>query len=387
MTATPRSAAVRNQTQAVREFHYDDTHAGRPLYLLIPGGLIAVSALALIVYVFYAMFVGQTLETSQGFLLVALLGPVYIGGVFLFSYGYELYDMRKAIRLTAIVVITTVLIVVIIAVLFFLMGGSKGSSDSGSSSGSDKSSSGRGSSGGGSKGGFLSGIGSVFHTSSSSSSVSSGSGASNWGSWVGPIFDINFPTRTVTKTAVHQVNVPVAPKPITCENCGRSYIPAETNYTCPGCGAAAPRSLVMQSREGGDGSAMISADGMPLSAVDKKAAFETLTPQFRRRRGVFIQGRNLCLADVVSFSAADAGMQATLKAVGDPPLVGTIGETGLKYVEAASPFGQRWDINREWDTFAFDGDDWDASAESGWRLLFDQAAVARFLKQDTGLAG
>jgi hypothetical protein len=374
MTPTPRSAAVRHQTQAVREFHYDDTRPGKPLYLLIPGGLIAVSALALIVYVFYAMFVGQTLETSQGFVLIALLGPVYIGGVFLFSYGYELYDVRKALRLTAIVVVTTVMIVVIIAVLFFLIGDSKGSSDSGSSSGGGKSSS-----SGSGKGGFLSGIGSAFRTSSS--------GSSDWGSWVGPIFDINFPTRTITKSAVHQVNVPVAPKPITCESCGRSYIPAETNYTCPGCGTAAPRALVLQSREGGEGSAMISADGTPLNASDKKVAFETLTPQFRRRRGVFIQGRALCLADVVSLSAADAGMQATLKAVGDPPLVGTIGETGLKYAKAASPFGQRWDISREWDTFAFDGDDWDASTETGWRLLFDQAAVARFLKQDTGLAG
>jgi hypothetical protein len=380
MTPTPRSAAVRNQTQAVRDFHYDDTHAGRPLYLLIPGGLIAVSALALIVYVFYAMFVGETLETSQGFLLVALLGPVYIGGVFLFSYGYELYDVRKALRLTAIVVVTTVLIVVIIAALFFLVGGSKGSSDSGSSSGGGKSSS------GGGKGGSVSGIGSALH-SSSSSSVGSSPGSSNWGSWVGPIFDINFPTRTITKTAVHQVNVPVVPKPITCESCGRSYIPAETNYTCPGCGTAAPRRQVLQSREGGESSAMISADGTTLSASDKKAAFETLTSQFRRRRGVFIQGRTLCLADVVSLSATDAGMRAALKAVGDPPLVGMIGETGLKYAKAASPFGQHWDISREWDRFAFDGDDWDASAGSGWRLLFDQAAVARFLKQDTGLAG
>jgi len=31
-----------------------------------------------------------------------LLAPVYIGGVFLFSYGYELYDLPRALRLTAI---------------------------------------------------------------------------------------------------------------------------------------------------------------------------------------------------------------------------------------------------------------------------------------------
>jgi|GEM_PF-410796 len=382
MTSTTRSSAVRNQAQTVRDFHNDETRAGKPLYLLIPGGLIAVAALALIVYVLYAMFVGETLETAQGALLVAVLAPVYIGGVFLFSYGYELYDVRKALRLTAIVVVTTLLIVVIVAVLFFLIGGSKGSS---SSSSSDKSSAGGKSSSGGGKGGFLSRVGSAF--GGSSSGARTGASPTSWGAWSGPIFDIHFPTRTVTKTAVHQVNVPVAPKPITCASCGRSYIPAETNFTCPGCGAAAPRELVLQSRSGGDGSAMIAADGAPLSAADKKAAFETLAPQFRRRRGVFIQGRNLCLADVVSASADDTAMRATLKAVGDLPLVGIIGETGLKYAKAASPFGQRWDVSRDWAAFAFDRDDWDASAESGWRLLFDQAAVARFLKQDTSLAG
>lgn len=382
MTPTTRNAALRNQAQTVRDFHNDETRAGKPLYLLIPGGLIAVAALALIIYLLYAVFVEETLETAQGALLVAVLAPVYIGGVFLFSYGYELYDVRKALRLTAIVVVTTLLIVIIIAVLFLLIGGLAGGSKKSSS---DKSASGGKSSSGGGKGGFLSRIGSTF--GGSSSGVRTGSSSASWGSWSGPIFDLHFPTRTVTKTAVHQVNVPVAPKPITCASCSRSFIPAETNFTCPGCGAAAPHERVLESRMGDVGAAMISADGAPLSAADKQAAFAALAPQFRRRRGVFIQGRHLCLADVVAVAAGDIGMQATLRAVGNPSLVGSIEETGLKYAKAASPFGQRWDVRRDWAVFAFDGDDWDASAESGWRLLFDQAAVARFLKQDVNLAG
>ena len=78
---------------------------------------------------------------------------------------------------------------------------------------------------------------------------------------------------------------------------------------------------------------MVAADGTPLDASEKKAAFEQLAPQYRRRRGVFIQGQSLCLADVASVAATEAGMTATLKAVNDPALVGTIGATGSGYAE------------------------------------------------------
>ena len=38
---------------------------------------------------------------------IAILAPFYVGGVFLFSYGYELYNIPRAIRLTAIIVFLT----------------------------------------------------------------------------------------------------------------------------------------------------------------------------------------------------------------------------------------------------------------------------------------
>lgn len=41
---------VRAKTRQVIDHHYDDEKPGKPLYLLIPGGLIALASLALIIY-------------------------------------------------------------------------------------------------------------------------------------------------------------------------------------------------------------------------------------------------------------------------------------------------------------------------------------------------
>jgi len=61
-----------------------------------------------------------------------LLAPFHIGGVFLFRYGYELYDLPRALRDTAIIVFITVATVVSIAVLFVVLG-AMGEGKSGSS--------------------------------------------------------------------------------------------------------------------------------------------------------------------------------------------------------------------------------------------------------------
>lgn len=42
------------------------------------------------------------MSQNEGLTLMAILAPFYIGGVFLFSYGYELYNVPKALRLTAL---------------------------------------------------------------------------------------------------------------------------------------------------------------------------------------------------------------------------------------------------------------------------------------------
>jgi hypothetical protein len=157
--------------------------------------------------------------------LIGLLAPFYVGGVFLFSYGYELYNIPRAIRLTLIIVFVTVAAVVIVAVLFFLLGSGKGLPDSSSK----KKSSGK----------------AKVQTRPSSSG---GLGLPN----LGPLVILGGPgrthTREVTREVVKEVEVPVAPRAMDCPYCGRSYVPAEQNYACPACGAATPPELIEQSQ-------------------------------------------------------------------------------------------------------------------------------------------
>jgi hypothetical protein len=184
---------VRTKTQLVVDHHFDDEKPGKPLHLLIPGAALALVSLSLLIHVAYRTWVDSSLAQGTGMTLVALLAPVYTGGVFLFSYGYELYNMSRALKLTAIIVFITFAVVIIVAVLFSLLEGG-GSSSSSSSS---KSSSSSDSSGGGARSSILDGLW-------TSGSVG-GSGSSG--------------------------RVP-------CTSCKRPYVPAENRFVCPSCGAA-----------------------------------------------------------------------------------------------------------------------------------------------------
>src|SRR5688572_25564627 len=128
-----RARQVSAKTQEVVEYDRDEALPGKPLHILIPGGLVALASLAVIVLVIYLTWFKGEFPQNTGLLLVALLAPFYVGGVFLFSYGYELYNVPRALRLTAIIVFLTVAAVVIVAVLFFVLGaGGKGLSESSS---------------------------------------------------------------------------------------------------------------------------------------------------------------------------------------------------------------------------------------------------------------
>lgn len=213
-----KARQVRAKTNEVFEYNQNEEKPGKPLHILIPGGLIALAVLGLIILVIYQTWFENNLAENTGITLLILLTPFYIGGVFLFSYGYELYNIPRALRLTAIIVFVTLAAVVIVAVLAFVLGNSKGSSKS-SSSKSSKSTGGK------------------------SSSSSSGGG------WYGGgnIFLGGNSTRVKTRNVVREVAK--EPMPITCPFCSRSYIPIEHKYICPGCGAATPRELIEESQE------------------------------------------------------------------------------------------------------------------------------------------
>ncbi|HLA87069.1 MAG TPA: hypothetical protein VJL10_03530, partial [Anaerolineales bacterium] len=141
-----KARQVRAKTHEVYEYDHDDEKPGKPLHILIPGGLIALATLALIVFIAYLTWFDESLAQETGLILIIILSPFYIGGVFLFSYGYELYNIPRAIRLTAIIVFVTLASVVIIAVLFLLLGNMKGGSGSSSKSKTSRKSSSRSSS-------------------------------------------------------------------------------------------------------------------------------------------------------------------------------------------------------------------------------------------------
>ncbi len=233
IASKPGTLNVRAKTNQVVDHHYDDAKPGKPLYLLIPGGLIALACLALEIFIAYETWLNEAIPQGTGIVLMLLLAPFYIGGVFLFSYGYELYDIPRALRDTAIIVFVTLTAVVIIAVLFVVLGSlSGGKSSSSSSSKSDSS------------------------TSTKSSSGSSGGGVSSGGSFsnFGPIFlGGSGSTHTVTHEVVREVSVaPPKPQPITCPYCGRAYVPAENKYACPNCGGATPDELRARSESQGN---------------------------------------------------------------------------------------------------------------------------------------
>jgi DNA-directed RNA polymerase subunit RPC12/RpoP len=222
-----RARDVSAKTQEVVAYDHDPSLPGKPLHILIPGGLVALASLGVIVYVAYLTWFQGELDQGTGLLLIGLLAPFYVGGVFLFSYGYELYNIPRALRLTAIIVFLTVAAVVIVAVLFFLLGSGRDMSDSSSK----KKSSGK------------------QRTEARTTPPSRGAGVPD----LGPVIFMGGPgrthTREVTREVVKEVEVPVAPRSIDCPYCGRSYVPAEQDYACPACGAATPPELIEQSEE------------------------------------------------------------------------------------------------------------------------------------------
>ena len=228
-----RARQVAAKTHEVIDYDHDDSLPGKPLHILIPGGLIALAALGTIIFVAYLTWYEGRLNEGTGLGMILLLAPFYIGGVFLFSYGYELYNIPRALRLTAIIVFLTVASVVIVAVLFLALGaGGKGLTG-----GSSK----KKSSGGGSK--------PLAKSVSSSTSSGGGSGFPNLGNVVVLGGGGRTHTREVTREVVKEVEVPVAPRSVDCPFCGRSYVPAEQNYACPACGAATPKELIEESEE------------------------------------------------------------------------------------------------------------------------------------------
>lgn len=255
-----KARQVRAKTNEVFEYDHNDEKPGKPLHILIPGGFIALITLGVMILVAYQTWVETNLSQSLAIVLLVILAPFYIGGVFLFSYGYELYNIPRALRLTAIIVFVTVFAVVIVAVLFVVFSNSKGggsssssrssssssSSSSSKSSGSAKASMNNSNSGLGAAGMMAGGMANKSSSNASSGSSSSGGHYSSGPVFIGSGGRTRVETREVTKEVVKEVAK--EPMPITCPFCSRSYVPVDHKYICPSCGAATPKDLIEESQ-------------------------------------------------------------------------------------------------------------------------------------------
>ena len=74
-----RAREVSAKTQEVVNYDHDESLPGKPLHILIPGGLVALASLAVIILVAYKTWFQGELEQSTGLILVAVLAPFYGG--------------------------------------------------------------------------------------------------------------------------------------------------------------------------------------------------------------------------------------------------------------------------------------------------------------------
>lgn len=119
-TVSP-SRNIPARTAEVRAYHLDESTPGKPLFLMIPSALVALASLIAIFYVLHEAYLKPHMAVQTANAWVAILLMPYFAGVFTFSYGYELYDVWKAARLTIIIgfigLASIVLVVFLIALL------------------------------------------------------------------------------------------------------------------------------------------------------------------------------------------------------------------------------------------------------------------------------
>jgi hypothetical protein len=83
--------------------HFAPEWHGRPLYLMIPGGTVAVVMGVWIFFVAKAIWVDHLRPLNGATPQLLALLVLYFVGLTIFSYAYELYNWPRAIRLTLII--------------------------------------------------------------------------------------------------------------------------------------------------------------------------------------------------------------------------------------------------------------------------------------------
>ncbi len=113
--------SIRERAGAAVDHHYDQTNPDKPLWLMFPAGAVAVVALLWAVWICYqAWFAPHPQPAALKILPITLV--FYFAGVFYFSYGYELYNTGRAVKLTITIGLIGLAAVVIVVALGFVLG-------------------------------------------------------------------------------------------------------------------------------------------------------------------------------------------------------------------------------------------------------------------------
>ena len=102
--------SVLSRTRNVLAYDRDPELPGRPVSLLLGGAIVAMVSLALLGALAYRTWYLHEVDTDRAWYGVSFLFVIYVFGVFVFSYAYALYDIGKAVRLTAIVAFVSVVV-------------------------------------------------------------------------------------------------------------------------------------------------------------------------------------------------------------------------------------------------------------------------------------
>lgn len=110
------------KTRRMLDYDADAEKPGRPLMVLLGGAALALLALAFMIMVAYRTWGLEENSANRAYVSLSLLFVVHTAGVYLFAYGYELYDRGKALRLTAMIAIVSFgAIAAVIAALILMM--------------------------------------------------------------------------------------------------------------------------------------------------------------------------------------------------------------------------------------------------------------------------
>jgi hypothetical protein len=115
---SPPDFHVAQKAQAVLDYTREGAQPGKPLDILVGGAIVALVAMAMTIAFAYKTLYSGEIDADWGYAGIGVLFAIYTLGLFLFSYGYELYDTGKALRLTLILAfVSLIALVLIIAVL------------------------------------------------------------------------------------------------------------------------------------------------------------------------------------------------------------------------------------------------------------------------------